>query len=62
MPDSSKDGSDETLTQEAADRMADALAQALQAIAQEDGDGRAAETAKMRHILDNPNSREADAR
>ena len=52
-------GSDGTLSEEAADRMADAFAQALLAIAQGDGHGRDAETAKMRHIIDNPHSREA---
>jgi hypothetical protein len=56
------DSNDELLSQEAADRMADAFAQALLAIAQEDEEGRTAETAKMRHILNNPKSREADTR
>lgn len=50
------DRSEEILTQEAADRMADAFTQALLAIAEDDGDGGEAETAKMRHILDNPRS------
>lgn len=50
------DSNEEILTQEAADRMAGAFAQALLAIAQDDGDGREAESAKMRHILDNPRS------
>jgi hypothetical protein len=53
---------DGALSQDAADRMADAFTQALLAIANEDGDGRTAETSKMRHILDNPNSREAGTR
>jgi len=56
------DGNEEILTQEAADRMADAFVQALLAIAQDDGGGRDAETAKMRHIVNNPKSREADTR
>lgn len=60
MPDNPTNSGDEELTQEAADRMADAFAQALLAVARSDAEGREAETAKMRHILDNPNSREAD--
>ena len=53
--------SDGTLSEEAAARMADAFTQTLLAIAQGDPHGRDVETAKMRHIIDNPRSREASA-
>lgn len=47
----------EKLTQAAADQMADSFAQALLALAGGDGDGRDAEVAKMKTIVDNPKNR-----
>jgi len=51
------DQADGTLTQGAADQMADAFVQSLLALANDDQDGKGAEVAKMRHVLDNPKGR-----
>lgn len=52
-----RDQADGSLTQAAADQMADAFVQGLLALANGDQDGKAAEVAKMRHVLDNPKGR-----
>ena len=54
---SPRENSGGELTQEAADRLADAFAQSMLALANGDQDGKDAEVAKMRHILDNQNGR-----
>ena len=52
-----RDQADGKLTPEAADQMADAFVQGIRALAEGDQEGKDAEVAKMRHILDNPKGR-----
>lgn len=54
---SPRKSTDGELTQEAVDRLADAFVQGLRALADGDQEGKDAEVAKMRHIIDNPKGR-----